>query len=167
MEVVFHWGTRRNFVQWPSDASKKVRLENNDRSSIERERRKAFVCLTEDYDITVDICYILKDSSGQRNYTEILVSLSMESSFSKHDMRKITKFLILKSKRPPEIYKEVSGLFKSNTASGQTVRKWLRLFQEGKTLIKTIGGLKRREGPESANAVGRRSTDLQGADRQR
>ena len=60
-------------------------------------------------------------------------SASMEESFSKQDVRTIMKFLFLQGKRPPEIHRELEGVFKNNAASEQTVRKWFRLFQEGWT----------------------------------
>ena len=60
---------------------------------------------------------------------------SIEESFSKQDIRMIMKFLFLQGKRPPEIYKELEGVFKNNSPSEQTVGKWFRLFEEGRASV--------------------------------
>lgn len=59
----------------------------------------------------------------------------MEESFSKQDVRTVMKFLFLQGKRPPEMHRELEGVFKDNAPSEQTVRKWFRLFQEGRTSV--------------------------------
>ena len=59
----------------------------------------------------------------------------MEKSFSKQDVRTIMKFLFLQGKRSPKIHGELEGVLKNNAPSEQTVQKWFRLFQEGRTSV--------------------------------
>lgn len=45
------------------------------------------------------------------------------------------KFLFLQNKRPPQIHRELQEVLKDQAPSEPTVRKWFRLFQEGRTSV--------------------------------
>ena len=45
------------------------------------------------------------------------------------------KFLFLQGKRPPQMHQELVAVFRDKTPSEPTIRKWFRLFQEGRTSV--------------------------------
>ena len=61
--------------------------------------------------------------------------MAIRESFSKQDIRTVMKFQFLQGKKPPEMGKELQEVFGHTAPSEPTVRKWFRLFEEGRTSV--------------------------------
>ena len=59
----------------------------------------------------------------------------MQNSFTKTDIRTIMKFQFLQGKKPPEMGTELQKVFGESAPSEPTVRKWYKLFLEGRTSV--------------------------------
>jgi hypothetical protein len=51
------------------------------------------------------------------------------------DIRPVTKFLNVKNVRPAEIYRQVCEVYVENAMSDGMVRRWCRMFSEGRTNV--------------------------------
>jgi transposase len=51
------------------------------------------------------------------------------------DIRPVTKFLNVKNVHPAEIYRQVCEVYVENTMSDGMVRRWCRMFSEGRTNV--------------------------------
>ena len=82
------------------------------------------------------------------------------------------KFLFLQGKWPSEIHREPERVLENNGPSEQTVQRWFRLFQEGRTSVEDnerSGRPLEVSSPEMVQQmefVCRSTTDLQGVGRE-
>ncbi|PAA54417.1 hypothetical protein BOX15_Mlig004941g5 [Macrostomum lignano] len=59
----------------------------------------------------------------------------MAESFSKQDVRSLMKFQFLQGKKPPDMFRELQQVLGKCAPTEQTVRKWYRLFAEGRESV--------------------------------
>uniref|UniRef100_A0A1I8JKM9 HTH_48 domain-containing protein n=1 Tax=Macrostomum lignano TaxID=282301 RepID=A0A1I8JKM9_9PLAT len=83
---------------------------------------------------------LLKFASSSEHFYQLPLNfLAMAESFSKQDVRSLMKFQFLQGKKPPDMFRELQQVLGNCAPTEQTVRKWYRLFAEGRESVEDNG----------------------------